>query len=88
MTGTVTAVEEMSVVGTMSNAFVTVQAADGTTRRLEIGCDCLLNFTGATGSMGKTAMVESVGLQVGQQITVQYSPYTVNGRTRALAITD
>lgn len=88
ITGTVVSVEEMSLEGSMSNPFVTVRAADGTTIRLEIGYDCLLNFTGATGAMGKLALVERVGLEIGQQITVTYCPYTVNGRTRAMEIAD
>ena len=88
ITGTVVSVEEISLEGEMSNAFVTVRAEDGTTKRLEIGYDCALEFTGATGSSGKLALVESVGLQEGQKVTVYYSPYTVNARTRALRITD
>ena len=88
ITGTVEAVEEMSVHGEVSNPFVTIRAADGTTKRLEIGSESLLHFTGATGEMGKTALVESVGLQVGQQVTVTYCPYTVNERTRVIEITD
>ena len=88
ITGTVESVEEMSLHGEVSNPFVTIRAADGTTKRLEIGSDSLLHFTGATGEMGKTALVESVGLQVGQQVTVTYCPYTVNERTRVIEITD
>ena len=88
ITGTVEAVEEMSLTGEISNPFVTIRAADGTTKRLEIGAESLLHFTGATGEMGKLALVESVGLQVGQQVTVTYCPYTVNGRTRIIEITD
>ena len=88
ITGKVIAVEEMSVTGTLSNAFVTVQASDGTTKRLEIGWECTLSFTGATGAMGKLALVESVGLKEGQQITVRYCPYETNGRIRAFEITD
>ncbi len=86
ITGTVVAVEEMSVQGVLSNPFVTVQDADGTTKRLEIGWECYLNFTGATGAMGKLALVESVGLEVGQQITAYYCPYETNGRIRAWQI--
>ncbi len=88
ITGKVVKVEEMVLTGEMSNAFVTVEAADGTTKRLEIGWDTKLSFTGATGELGKVALVERVGLTVGQQITVQYCPYTVNDRTRAIEITD
>ena len=88
MTGTVVKVEEMSLHGTVSNPFVTVKAADGTTKRFEIGYECLLHFTGATGEMGKIALVESVGLKEGQQITVTYCPYEVNERIRAMEITD
>ncbi len=88
ITGKVIKVEEISLEGQMSNPFVTVQAADGTVKRLEIGWDTRLNFTGATGDMGKLALVESVGLKVGQQVTVEYCPYTVNDRTRAITISD
>lgn len=88
ITGTVVKVEEISVHGTPSNAFVTVQASDGTEKRLEIGYDTVLSFTGATGELGKLALVESVGLEKGQQITVTYCPYEVNGRIRALTVTD
>ena len=88
ITGKVIAVEEMSVIGTLSHPFVTIQAADGTTKRLEIGWECYLNFTGATGSMGKLVLVESVGLQVGQQVTAYYCPYETNGRIRAWQIDD
>ncbi len=88
ITGTVIKVEEMCLSGEVSNPFVTVQADDGTVKRLEIGADCKLRFTGATGELGKTALVDSVGLTVGQTITVTYCPYTVNDRTRAIEITD
>ena len=88
VTGTVVAVEEMSLHGTVSNPFVTIQLEDGSTIRLEIGYDCLLSFTGATGTAGEFALVESVGLQVGQKVTVKYCPYTFNDRTRAMEITD
>jgi hypothetical protein len=88
ITGTVIKVEEISLEGEMSNAFVTIQADDGTTKRLEIGYDCKLNFTGATGENGKMALVESVGLTVGQKVSATYCPYTVNDRTRAIEITD
>ena len=88
ITGTVESVEEMSLTGEISNPFVTIRAADGTTKRLEIGAEALLHFTGATGEMGKLALVESVGLLVGQQVTVTYCPYTVNERTRVIEITD
>ncbi len=88
ITGKVVKVEEISLEGEMSNAFVTVEAANGTTKRLEIGWDTRLAFTGATGERGKLALVERVGLTVGQQITVRYCPYTFNDRTRAVEITD
>lgn len=88
ITGKVIKVEEMSVLGTASNPFVTVQAADGTTLRLEIGFESELHYTGATGELGKLLLVESTGLQVGQQITVTYCPYEVNGRIRVIKITD
>ena len=88
ITGKVISVEEIVLFGTPSNAYVTVQAEDGTVKRLEISYDTLLTFTGATGEMGKLALVESLGLQVGQQITAYYCPYTFNDRTRAIEITD
>ena len=72
----------------MSNPFVTVQLPDGTTKRLEIGCDTQLTFTGATGALGKLVLVDNVGLTVGQTVTITYCPYEVNGRVRALKITD
>lgn len=89
ITGKVIAVEEMSLFGdTVTNPFVTIQAEDGTTKRLEIGYNSTLSFTGATGAMGKLALVDSVGLTVGQQVTVTYCPYTVNGRTRIIELSD
>ena len=88
ITGTVVAVEEMSLFGTVSNPFVTVRTDDGTTLRLEIGYETLLHFTGATGEMGKLALVEAVGLTVGQKITVTYCPYEWEGRIRAIEIRD
>ena len=88
ITGKVIKVEEMSILGTMSNAFVTVQSEDGTTLRLEIGYDSEMQFTGATGELGKLCLVESIGLEEGQQITVYYCPYEVNGRIRVIRITD
>ena len=89
ITGTVIAVEEMSLFGdTVTNPFVTIQTEDGTIKRLEIGYNTTLAFTGATGSMGKLALVDSVGLTVGQKVTVTYCPYTVNDRTRIIKITD
>ena len=88
VTGTVVKVEQIQLHGTPSNAFVTIRAADGTEMRLEIGYDTVLKFTGATGEMGKLALVESVGLEEGQQITVKYCPYEFNDRIRAIEITD
>lgn len=89
ITGTVIAVEEMSLFGdTVTNPFVTIQAADGTIKRLEIGYNSTLSFTGATGRLGKLTLVDSVGLTVGQQVTATYCPYTVNGRTRIIEISD
>lgn len=88
ITGKVIKVEEISLFGTPSNAYVTVQAEDGTVKRLEISYDTLLTFTGATGEMGKLALVESVGLTEGQQVTVTYCPYEFNGRIRAIEIKD
>lgn len=88
ITGTVVAVEEMSLFGQVSNPYVTVEAEDGTKMRLEIGYETLLKFTGATGEMGKLALVESVGLTVGQKITVTYCPYAWEGRIRAIEIRD
>lgn len=87
ITGTVVAVEQIDL-SKMSNPFVTVQLPDGTTKRLEIGCNTELTFTGATGTLGKLVLVDNVGLTEGQTITITYCPYEVNGRVRALKITD
>ena len=87
ITATVVAVEQVDLMN-MKNPTVTVRLADGTTKQLEIGYDTALTFTGATGALGKLVLVEDLGLDIGQQITVQYCPYEVNGRVRALAITD
>ncbi len=87
ITGKVIKVEQIDL-QKMTNAAVTIQAADGTTKRLEIGYDTLLNFAGATGEMGKLALVDSLGLWEGQTITATYCPYTVNGRTRAMELRD
>ena len=88
VTGTVSKVEEISVQGTLSNAFVTITLADGTSKRFEIGYEAATTYTGATGEMGKLLLVGNSGLKVGQRITVEYCPYEVNGRVRAIAITD
>lgn len=88
MRGKVVNVKEISLKGEMANAFVTVRAADGTEKRFEIGYDCVLDFSGATGALGKLALVEKVGLRKGQSVTVSYCPYEVNGRVRALRISD
>ena len=88
VTGTVSKVEEISVQGTLSNAFVTITLADGTSKRFEIGYEAATAYTGATGEMGKLLLVGNSGLKVGQRITVEYCPYEVNGRVRAIAITD
>lgn len=86
ITGEVTAMQEASVVGTLSNPFVTVRAADGKTYTFEIGSECELLFSGATGANSKLAIVGNVGLKAGMTVTVQYSPYVVNERVRALKI--
>ncbi len=88
MRGKVVSVEEISLKGEMANAFVTVRASDGTEKRFEIGYDCVLDFSGATGALGKLALVEKVGLREGQSVTVSYCPYEVNGRVRTLRISD
>lgn len=87
ITGTVIAVEQVNL-EQMTNPFVTVQLSDGTTKRLEIGCDTQLTFTGATGELGKLVLVDDVGLEIGQTVSITYCPYEVNGRVRALKITD
>lgn len=87
ITGTVVAVEQVNL-DTMSNPFVTVQLSDGTTKRLEVGYDTKLTFTGATGELGKLVLVDDMGLSVGQSITIDYCPYEINGRIRALQISD
>ena len=86
--GQVVSVEEISLEGEMSNACVLIKAADGTVKRFEIGYDCALTFSGATGKLGKLALVGSVGLRPGQTVTVQYCPYAFDGRVRALEISD
>lgn len=86
VTGEVTAVQETSVVGTLSNPFITVRAANGKTYTFEVGSECELLFPGATGENSKLAIVGNLGLKVGATVTVQYSPYTVNERVRALKI--
>ncbi|MBR4235509.1 MAG: hypothetical protein IKR85_05535 [Clostridia bacterium] len=88
MRGKVVSVEEISLEGKMSNPFVTVRADDGREMRFEIGYECALDFSGATGALGKLALVESVGLREGQTVTVTYCPYAFNGRVRALRIAD
>ena len=85
ITGTVTSVEQMSLVGTVSNPYVTVSAG-GKSYRFEIGGECQLNFSGATGSTVALSTVGNIGLQVGDTVSVTYSPYIVNGRRRALSI--
>ena len=87
ITGKVIKVEQIDL-QKMTNAAVTIQAADGTVKRLEIGYETLLNYAGATGEMGKLALVDSLGLWEGQTITATYCPYTVNGRTRAIELRD
>lgn len=87
VTGTVVAVEQIDL-EQMTNPFVTVQLSDGTTKRLEIGYDTQLTFTGATGALGKLVLVDDVGLEIGQTVSITYCPYEVNGRIRALKITD
>lgn len=87
ITGTVIAVEQVNL-EQMTNPFVTVQLSDGTTKRLEIGYDTQLTFTGATGELGKLVLVDDVGLEIGQTVSITYCPYEVNGRIRALQIAD
>lgn len=87
ITGTVVAVEQVDLQN-MKNPAVTVQLPDGTVKRIEIGYDTALTFTGATGALGKLVLVEDVGLTIGQTITISYSPYEVNGHLRALKISD
>jgi hypothetical protein len=87
ITGKVIKVEQIDL-QKMTNAAVTIQSADGTVKRLEIGYDTLLNFAGATGEMGKLALVDNLGLWEGQTITATYCPYTVNDRTRAIELRD
>ena len=87
ITGKVVAVEQVNLEA-MTNPFVTVELSNGTTKRLEIGYDTQLTFTGATGALGKLVFVDDVGLEIGQTISITYCPYEVNGRVRALKITD
>ena len=86
VSGTITEVKEASVQGTLSNPFVTVRCTDGVTRTFEIGRECQLKFAGAVGENILMVPVGKIGLSVGQTVTVEYCPYTVNGRTRALQI--
>lgn len=85
LTGTVKAVKELSLKNDASNPTVTVSAG-GKEYTFEIGGDCKLEFSGATGENIKLATVGKIGLKVGASVTVKYSPYKINDRVRALAI--
>jgi hypothetical protein len=74
------------VVGTISNPWVTVQDAAGKLYTFEIGRECQLKFSAATGANILLATIGNIGIQKGDTLTVTYSPYVVNNRTRALVI--
>lgn len=87
ITGTVTAVTQISVKGTTANATVTVKDSDNVLHTFEIGGDCKLSFSGRTGDLPKLTTIGNIGLKVGQTITVDYCPWKYNGRNqRAFAI--
>ena len=87
ITGTVTAVSQISVKGTTANATVTVKDSANVLHTFEIGGDCKLLFSGRTGDLPKLTTVGNIGLKVGQTITVNYCPWRYNGRNpRAFSI--
>ncbi|GBF75181.1 hypothetical protein PA598K_03567 [Paenibacillus sp. 598K] len=87
ITGTVTAVEPISIRGQLSNAFVELQDDGGASHRFELGAETKLAVASATGMSIYTADVEDLGIEVGDRLSVHYSPYTFPGRApRALSL--
>jgi hypothetical protein len=83
--GTVTDIRPISIRGVSSNAAIEL---DGL-HEFEIGADAVLDSPKATGSGILTADLDDLGFEIGDQVTVTYSPYTYEGSpVRALKIAE
>lgn len=85
--GEVTEVAEAVIVGELRQPWVTV--TDGKRQvKAEIGSECRLDFTGATGSSLAVSRIGHMGLQTGQRVRMRYLPEDAYGHRRALEIAD
>lgn len=82
MSGVVTAVKQITLKGTTSNATVTIRNSAGKTETFEIGGECKLAFTGRTGDSPKLTTIGNIGIQVGQTLTIDYCPWVYNSRNK------
>lgn len=82
ITGTVTAVNQISLKGTTRNASVTVKDSNGALHTFEIGGECTLAYSGRTGDQLKLTKIGNLGISVGQKLVIDYCPWKFNGRSQ------
>ncbi|MFD0711686.1 S-layer homology domain-containing protein [Paenibacillus sp. GCM10027626] len=83
--GTITDIQPISIRGELRNAAIEI---DGQ-HRFEIGADAVFETPKATGGNILTADTDDLGFELGDKVTVTYSPYTYEGSpVRVLKITE
>ncbi|THF76556.1 S-layer homology domain-containing protein [Cohnella fermenti] len=82
--GTITAIEPVQVEGELRNAYMELRDGDNRDYRFELGQDSQFKSPKATGVSLFTANLDDWGFEVGDQVTVRYSPYVASGREKRL----
>lgn len=82
--GTITAIEPVEVTGELRNAYMELRDTDNHDYRFELGQDSQFKSPRATGVSLFTANIDDWGFQVGDEVTVRYSPYVTSGREKRL----
>jgi hypothetical protein len=89
ISGKVVKMEEMSITGELKNPFITIESENGTEYRFEIGCECTLDISSATGKNTRLADAGNIGIKTGREVIIHYSPYPAGSSIkRALIIRD
>ncbi|MDG0808155.1 hypothetical protein [Cohnella rhizosphaerae] len=82
--GAITAIEPIEVNGELRNAYMELRDAQNHAYRFELGQDSQFKSPRATGVSLFTAKIDDWGFQVGDEVTVRYSPYVASGREKRL----
>lgn len=89
VSGTITQIQPVTVTGHLQNAFVELRDSANNEYRFELGQDSQFHSPNAKGTNVFNAPINDWGFQVGDLVTISYSPYTVLGRDkRVLGISE